>query len=77
MEHVPTSSAAAPRRPHLTRGDAMTDSTSTDANSAENVPSEEPYDPAKDPDSDPESLSSSASTQPDQAEGEDDPAETS
>lgn len=41
------------------------------------TPSEQPYDPTTDPDADPSSLTSrEAADQPDQAEGEDDPAET-
>jgi hypothetical protein len=41
------------------------------------TPSEQPYDPTTDPDADPGSLTSrEAADQPDQAEGEDDPAET-
>lgn len=39
------------------------------------TPSEKPYDPAEDPDTDPQSIASKAPTQPDQAEGDDDPAE--
>ncbi|MBI9113494.1 hypothetical protein [Sanguibacter suaedae] len=46
----------------------MSDTTSTN-------PSEKPYDPAEDPDSDPQSLGAKEPTQPDQAEGDDDPAE--
>ncbi|SUE15444.1 Uncharacterised protein [Rhodococcus gordoniae] len=34
------------------------------------------YDPAQDPDADPDNLLSKAPRQPDQAEGEDEPAET-
>ncbi|MFC7403690.1 hypothetical protein [Georgenia alba] len=41
------------------------------------TPSEKPYDPSQDPDADPEQLEASeAEQQPDQAEGEDTPAET-
>lgn len=39
--------------------------------------STDPADAGQDPDADPEMKLSSAQTQPDQAEGEDDPSETS
>ncbi|GAA4426697.1 hypothetical protein GCM10023169_25760 [Georgenia halophila] len=45
---------------------------------SETTPSEKPYDPAEDPDADPEELEASPRhRQPDQAEGEDKPEETS